>query len=290
LLVVDRHLCIALQALRGQTSLSMQAFPDLRSALRSVGPTRPHSKRIAKAEDTLPEIFKADVTSKDRLFEILHEHPLEQLELTVPSLMELMADLQGVSRQAMSEMAMSAWFNHALGFPVLEVECQEQPIVEESSAGLLAFLVKLDARYDDELAQLQPGEDMAGHISKKLYGALPGDLADRQPKGEKDFDSMLQIQWTKPGSVTLGGVASMGLITLIVTTLICGTAYHSPCQERLCSCFFRKGQAPGRAYSQAMSELRSRGAEFDVAPDGRAIIRVPGAASTTRSISNCTLL
>eukprot|EP00971_Amphidinium_carterae_P055786 1100422-Amphidinium_carterae.2 len=43
-------------------------------------------------------------------------------------------------------------------------------------------------------------QDMAAHITKKLQMSLPGNLAALHANGDKDLNSMMQINWTKPGT------------------------------------------------------------------------------------------
>jgi hypothetical protein len=235
---------------------------------------------------------EVDYVSRAQLVKTLEDHRNETVDVHVNDVIDMVAGLRGVNRSSMLQTAVIAWFYHAVGFPILEVECHEQPRTEDSASGLLLFRVKLDADYDREVKRLKEGEDLSQKFRRALVTALPGDLVAREDG--PSLDQMVQISWTKGGSIELGGVATLSLIVLIVMAIGVGGCQWSFCGKDCCPycpCISRPGKSEGDEYATAIQELRDRGAEFEVSPDGAAKLRVPPVREAKwRCPSDCSIL
>lgn len=240
----------------------------------------------------LAHVVKVDYTSKDQLLSVLEEHRLETVDVQVADVIEMVAELKGVSRSAILQTAIVAWFYHALGHPVLEAECIEQDHSEDTTGGFLLFRVRLDANHEAEVAQQGDEASLNHRFRESLLAALPVDIMAR--KESSSLDQMIQISWTKSGSIELGGVTAIGLVVLVVMSIGVGMCRSDFCYcEYACPCITRPGRAEGREYAMALRELRDRGAEFEVSPDGSAILRVPPAsnrATKWKCFDGCTVL
>mmetsp|Transcript_36083 Transcript_36083/g.67209 ORF Transcript_36083/g.67209 Transcript_36083/m.67209 type:complete len:269 (-) Transcript_36083:52-858(-) len=212
--------------------------------------------------------------SKKQLSKALRQHRSQHVVVTVPDVVDMMATLQGKSRQSVLQGAISSWFTYATGFPVLEVECHEQRQQLEGDMGaLLVFRVKLDALYDAEAAKLKKREELNSSFRNKLVNALPEDLV--KAKGDK-LQKMVQISWTQPGSIVLGGVAALSLVVLIISAIGMTRCSCDCCTcLTLCACMRRSSRRESDVYFCAISELQKRGATFDVLPDGSSTLHVP---------------
>merc|ERR1719277_1376579 len=104
------------------------------------------------------KIVKADFESKHQLLNVLEEHRFHAVDVHVDDVIDMVAELRGVTRASLLETAVIAWFYHALGFRVLEVECHEQARSDDSSSGFLLFRVRLEANHDKEVNSLPEGE------------------------------------------------------------------------------------------------------------------------------------
>mmetsp|Transcript_21255 Transcript_21255/g.41604 ORF Transcript_21255/g.41604 Transcript_21255/m.41604 type:complete len:201 (+) Transcript_21255:209-811(+) len=183
----------------------------------------------------------------------------------------MVCDLRSVSRGEMLQAAVTAWFHRALNFNVMEVECHEQPRSGDNPGGLLLFRVRLQADHAREVGGLSPGQELTAKYRDALISALPGGDFVAVDQGSS-LEQMLQISWTKGGSIELGGVAALGLVILIVMALGVGVDYTCRDLCGVCPCFLRSGRR--EEYINAVRELKERGAEFEVGPDGSAHVRV----------------
>ncbi|CAK0862161.1 unnamed protein product, partial [Prorocentrum cordatum] len=68
----------------------------------------------------------AKFASKHELVYLLERHRYSEIELAVDDVVDMISEIRGVDRPAVLQLAVTAWFYHALGFGVLEVECHEQ--------------------------------------------------------------------------------------------------------------------------------------------------------------------
>ena len=88
--------------------------------------------------------------STTSLPEVLQKHRFQQLAISSPDVLLMMAELRHSSRQQVLSDALSAWFAYATGLPVLEVETTEQTGHLESDLGKhLVFRVRLKANYEE---------------------------------------------------------------------------------------------------------------------------------------------
>lgn len=237
-----------------------------------------------------PKVYEADFVSHKQLQALLEEHRYEAVAVRIPDIIDMVADMRGVSRARLLETAVVAWFYHALGFQVLEAECSEQGRTDDSTTGFLLFRVKLDADHDREVANLQPDEDLTKKYRNALVNALPGDLAGTATSSRSSLEQMLQISWAKSGSIELGGVAALGLIMMIVMAIGVNMLSGWPCCRGLCPCINRFGVTEGLEYKTALRELRDRGAEFEVNPDGSATLKVPAYRDGKWRCPDCSIL
>ena len=212
------------------------------------------------------------------------------IELAVDDVVDMISELRGVDRPAVLQSAVTAWFYHALGFGVLEAECHEQTKTDDNPGALLLFRVRLDADHDQEVKALPSDQDLTQKLKSQLVKALPADLT--ASKVEASMDQMVSISWTKCGSIELGGVAALGLVTVIVMAVGIGACRCEACRCcDGCPCTSRPGHTEGREYACALRSLRQRGAEFQVATDGSATLRVPAARDAKWMCpTECTLL
>jgi len=225
-------------------------------------------------EPVLPSTPAVEVEYRSRaqLYEVIQQHRFEAINFHVKDVATMVAELRGESRNQVIQKAVNWWFAQATGFDVIEVECLEQEGTDDDKGALLLFRLKLDADHEVEVRSLQKGQDLQTRYRDLLVAALPTQLVARK---EEKLKQMVMISWTKPGSVELGGVASMSLVVLIVMTL--GFAACScelcNCSPAVCACLSRRLE--GNEYSCALRRLESRGAEFEVKADGSARLRVP---------------
>jgi len=252
-------------------------------------------KEDAAKDENLPAI-EVRYEDKDRLYEILEEYKTEEVKFNIPDVAEMLAELRGVSRSEILQDAVSTWFHHALGHPVLEVETSEQTS-EESAGRLLVFRIKLKADMDAEVAQLNAGEELPKVYRDKMIETLPADLAGGKLNGHDMTDraalkSMVDIYWTKAGSIELGGVASLGLVILAVMAIqaeACHWDEWCPCGE-YCPCISRVGHTDRKPSDSALWDLHQRGAQFHVRPDGGATVRFPPSRQEKWRCPDCFLL
>jgi len=234
--------------------------------------------------DSGPLPVKISFQSKQQLLQALCEHRFETLEVQANDMVDMVSELRGVSRGEMLQAAVIAWFHRALGFQVLEVECHEQLHSGDDPWGLLLFKVRLEADHTKEVNGLPPGQELTTRVRDALIGALPGNfVANKEPQCSS-VDQMVQISWVKNGSIELGGVAALGLIVLIVMAIGVGSSRWCDFTNG-CPCFSRGSRSS--EYTRALQELRERGAEFTVASDGRATLRVPPNKNTRWSCEHC---
>lgn len=278
--------------------------------------TGEYSKEVA------PQSKQLEYKNKQQLVRELQDNRSCAVDVNIRDVVDMVADLRGVSRSAMLHTAVVAWFYHALGFPVLEVDCHEQPRTEDSASGLLLFRVRLDANHATEVARLGEGDSLTAKFRRELVAALPGAGAPTgngggggagggcsggESKGIGDggdngstlsspasasnacLEEMLHITWTKGGSIELGGVAALSLIVLIIMAMGIGLrrwdSGSGPCPG-MCPCISRPGRSEGEEYAAAIRELRARGTEIEVSPDGSAKLRVPPLQDARRNLES----
>jgi len=233
-----------------------------------------------------PPPVKISFQSRQQLLQALYEHRYETLDVHANDIVDMVSELRGVSRGEMLQAAVIAWFHRALSFQVLEVECHEQLTSEDNPGGLLLFRVRLQADHNKEANGLPPGQELTRKVRDALIGALPGDAAPNKEPQSSSLDQMVQISWTKSGSIELGGVAALGLVVLIVMAI--GVGSYRLCDfTNGCPCFSRGSHAS--EYTRALRELRERGAEFTVAPDGSTTLRVPPSRDTRWRCPDCAI-
>lgn len=244
----------------------------------------------AQITNPVNEIVKSEFKSKERLVAFLQDHRYENLELQIDDVINMMAELKTVSRNSILESSVTAWFQYALGFRVLEVECheQERPSHDgDGSGGFVLFRLRLDASYEDEISRLSPGEDLKTKYRNMLIEVLPGNLAFRS---DSTLDNMVQISWTKAGSVELGGVVASALVISIIVAI--GLTSLCRCGS-FCSdgvpCLTRPAKPENQEYYLALREFQQRGAEFEVKPDGSAFLRIPAHRSHRSSCPDCAI-
>lgn len=234
------------------------------------------------------DLVEANIQSKDHLLQLLQHHPLESLRCKIDNVIDTIAELRSCSRTSLLEATVSSWFAEATKRTILEVECHEQKRTDEDWGGLLLFRIRLDSDYDCEVANLSQGEDLAKKYRNLLVEALPSDLVEK--KGSK-LNQMIQVSWTKKGSVELGGVAALSLVTLIIIAIGLAACPCKACScNPICTCLNRSRHAEAAEYSCALRELRQRGAEFEVNPDGSATLKVPPIRTVRFRCPDCFLL
>lgn len=231
-------------------------------------------------------------TSSQQLFADLLAHRNEIVEVHVDSAIDMIAALKGVDRSSVLRTAISTWFYHALGFRILEAECQEQPNAKaDAPADQLSFRVRLDANHEREVAGLLPGQALSDKYRDALVAILPEDLAK---KANLPTEQMVEIAWTAPGSVELGGAAAAGLVALMVMAAGLGMLYMDLGQDcgSSCPCVGRSGngRSEGQEYRCVLRELKERGAEFRLRPDGSVSLRVPPYQNATWRYQQCMVL
>jgi len=209
-----------------------------------VAPQRPLYSN-AEEQEAQPSIIKMVFRSRQQMLAVLEEHKSKTVDVHASDIIDMVCDLRSVSRTEMLQAAVTAWFYHALNFNVMEVECHEQPRTGDNPGGLLLFRVRLQADHAREVGGLSPGQELTGKYRDALISALPGG----------DFVAMNQ-----------------GLVVLIVMALGVGVDYTCSDFCGVCPCFLRSGRR--EEYLQTMRELKERGAEFEVGPDGSAHVRV----------------
>jgi len=237
-----------------------------------------------------PKMLEADFESHQQLQKLLEDHRYEHVAVRIPDIIDMIAEMRGVTRERLLETAVIAWFYHALGYRVLEAECREQGRTDDSSTGFLLFRVKLDADHDREVASLAPGEDLTKKFRNALVNALPGDLAGSTTTSKSSLEQMVQISWAKSGSIELGGVAALGLVMMIVMAIGVSMLSGWPCGRGMFPCVNRLGTSEGIEYKAALRELRDRGAEFEVNPDGSATLKVPPYRDSKWRCPDCSIL
>eukprot|EP00927_Polykrikos_kofoidii_P011026 TRINITY_DN14647_c0_g3_i1.p1 TRINITY_DN14647_c0_g3~~TRINITY_DN14647_c0_g3_i1.p1 ORF type:complete len:311 (-),score=58.43 TRINITY_DN14647_c0_g3_i1:56-988(-) len=245
------------------------------------------------SEIDLPEAVKAkqiDYKDRTQLFADLQANTGCAVEVHIPDVIDMVADLRGTTRSAMLRTAVVAWFYHALGFPVLEAACHEQSGTGDGACGMLLFRVKLDANHPQEVERLGDTKTLSDKFRHDLVAALPGTPQSSQGSGGSGTSStagcikslsdpalledMLHVTWTKCGSIELGGVAALGLVVLVVVAMGIGLDSRGNFCSSFCSCVSRPGRAEGDEYAAALRQLRDRGLEIEVSVDGSATLRV----------------
>jgi len=257
--------------------------------------------------------------SMQQLIADLQHHRDRSVDIHADNAIDLMAALKGVNRDVILRTAVSSWFYNALGFRILEAECQEQLTTSNSktpqtTADQLSFRLRLDADHDGEEATLVPGQGLGDKYRNALVAALPEEIANKM---HSRHDKMVEISWTAPGSVELGGVASLGLITMMVMSMTVGlgvccfenyrqrdrTGEDSKVRSlqraevvaplgSSCPCVARWGRSSmlGSEYQNALHELQARGAKFKFALDGSVSLSVPPQDSLTWTCHKCVVM
>jgi len=164
-----------------------------------------------------------------------------------------------------------------------------------AAAEQLSFRIRLDANHDGEVASLLPGQVLGDKYRNALVAALPEQITNTM---HSKHDQMVEISWTAPGSIELGGVASLGLITMMVMSMTIGLGVCCFEQYRQrgktgegslqraevaasfgtsCPCVSRWGHSNmlGSEYKNALRDLQARGAEFKLGLDGSVSLSVP---------------
>lgn len=245
-----------------------------------------------------PQLLPKSVTflSIQQLSADLQQHRDRGVDIYADNAIDLVAALKGVDRGTILRTAISSWFYNALGFRILEAECQEQFTnikTPQTEANQLSFRLRLDANHDGEEASLVPGQYLGDKYRNALVAALPEEIANTM---HSRHDKMVEISWTAPGSVELGGVASVGLITMMVMSMTIGLGVCCFEQYRQrdrtgedsrvrslqraeavaplgssCPCVARWGHSSmlGSEYQNALRDLQARGAEFKLGLDDR---------------------
>jgi|Transcript_85747 hypothetical protein len=241
-----------------------------------------------ESEETIVEIeYKIGMN----LLEVLAKHSKSTVHVHIANVIDMVADIRSVSRTQLLQNAVVAWFYYALGFPVLEAECKEQSSEEDVGEGLLLFRALLDADYNREVAALPEWQDLGTSFRDKLVGALPGQSADVRSSGR--LNKMVKVNHTeaqsaKPGSIELGGVASLHVVILVVMAIGLGHCKCEVCSCDVCPCFHRPGRKEGMEYACAVRALRDRGTDFEVNVDGTATMRIP--PETESNVAWCSIL
>jgi len=233
--------------------------------------------------------------SVQQLIADLERHRDRGVDIYADNAIDLVAALKGVDRDTILRTAISSWFYHALGFRILEAECHGK--TPQTAADQLSFRLRLDANHDGEEASLVPGQVLGDKYRNALVAALPVEIANTM---HSRHDKMVEISWTAPGSVELGGVASLGLITMMVMSMTVGLGVccfdkyrqrdmtgedskrRSPQRAEVlvpfgtsCPCVSRHSSMLGSEYQNALRDLRARGAEFKLGLDGSVSLSVP---------------
>jgi len=255
----------------------------------ALAPQRPLYSSVEEqsgaSQEAQPLIIKVVFQSRQQMLAVFEEHKSETIEMHATDIIDMVCDLRSVSRGEMLQAAVAAWFYHALNFNVTEVECHEQSGTGDNLGGLLLFRVRLQADHASEVGRLSSGQELTGKYRDALIGALPGGPFLAIDQGSS-LEQMLQISWTRGGSIELGGVAALGLVVLIVMALGVGVDYACPNFCSACPCFLRRREE----YLDAVRELKERGAEFCVGPDGSAQVRVlPKKGPAHHCLDGCTI-
>lgn len=233
--------------------------------------THEGSERTLAGEENNPNAVKVNYVSRQQLMLALVDNRETRLEVRVPDAIDMVAELKGVTRAEIIHTAVSAWIYRALGYVVLEAECFEQQAIADAVSGLLLIRVRLDADYESEVSRLKAGEEMTHRIRSAMVSCLLDDLV----ANEAALDKMIQISWVKGGSLAFGGVVSLSLVALVVTMLTVSAWQCKPRCDVLCCCGTREGKEDGLEYANLVSDLRERGALFEVRSDGSAQLNVP---------------
>lgn len=239
------------------------SVPEARSPL--VVDSRPLASGPPSAEANVVEV---EYRSHAQLLDALLGQRSEAVLVQVEDGVNMIAGLRGVDRAEILRIAVSSWFHHAVGHPVIEAECHEQAPSNDSSVGFLLFRVRLDADHQQEVQSLDPDEDLPKKYRRCLIDALPGDIATKADSSS--LAQMVQISWTKEGSIELGGVAALSLVVLIVMTIGIGVRSCGDWLDFFCPCVAREGRESGAL----LRELWERGTSIEVDPDGKARLTV----------------
>jgi hypothetical protein len=242
-----------------------------------------HSKRLLPSTGEAPSAREVAVddgaveiqyTTETNLAALLQDNRNSVVHVQVSDVIDMIAELRRTNRQELLKHAVIAWFYHALGFPVLEAECKEQPTEEDPGGGLVLFRARLDADYEKELAAVPKGEKFEDHLQELLVNALPG--LNASGTTAKGLNQMVKVNHVKSGTIEVGGVAAIGVIILVVMAIGLGpTCRCELCNCNFCPCFTRPGKKEGEEYACAIRELQERGANFEINPDCTATIRIP---------------
>eukprot|EP00933_Yihiella_yeosuensis_P084983 TRINITY_DN9975_c0_g1_i1.p1 TRINITY_DN9975_c0_g1~~TRINITY_DN9975_c0_g1_i1.p1 ORF type:complete len:270 (+),score=57.65 TRINITY_DN9975_c0_g1_i1:104-913(+) len=222
--------------------------------------------QLGFAASLVREPVQAEFKNKKQFAEVLQNNRYGNVDFNVEDVIDMLAELRGISRARILHEAVTTWFEYGTGCSVSEVDCHEHPCTEEleDRSGLLVFRIGLKSKYEYEVAMLKEDETLKEKYSAMVKTALPKEVQERR---KDKLDQMLQISYTKEaddGTVELGGVASISLMVLIVaaTSLSACTCDACSCSQ-VCSCLTRQHHQAVPFFC-TMSDLQCRGAEFQV--------------------------
>lgn len=245
----------------------------------------PHGEQARQVQTQLPE------QPQSVLLEALNRHRFESLDFQVSDIIDAIAALRGLDRCAALENAMRLWFRQAFGFRILELQCREQGFSARDFGGkhIVCFTVRLDANHKLEVQDLSEGQTLLGKYRAALVAALPRDLVAGGPL--LPLEHFVEVSEVRSGSVEVQGSAHLGVMALLLLATGAGAWHCDPCSAGsscgICQCLFRLRGGEGAEYAAALRELRSRGAEFELSPDGGARLRVPPAAQFPARWTDC---
>jgi len=238
-----------------------------------------------------PQSLEVNFESKKHLSKLLKANRLVCLHVLVDDVVDVIAELKEIGRDMVLKDVLSSWFRSATNFNVIEIGFKEQEAAREGA--LMEFQVRLDGQYEREVSKLAKGEDLAGKLRSKLLDSLPRDFIKQYFKDDEEaLKQQIHISWTRPGSIELGGTVALSLLVLIIISTGLARCSCKCCEcDTLCSCVGQRvGHGGSASYDCAMSDLRQRGAEFELHPDGRTVLRVPPAQRSSWMVPGCTLM
>eukprot|EP00928_Gymnodinium_smaydae_P097108 TRINITY_DN8718_c0_g1_i3.p1 TRINITY_DN8718_c0_g1~~TRINITY_DN8718_c0_g1_i3.p1 ORF type:complete len:153 (+),score=26.37 TRINITY_DN8718_c0_g1_i3:532-990(+) len=95
----------------------------------------------------------------------------------------------------------------------------------------------------------------------------------------------VEIERIRPGSIYLVGSLAVGLVALLALTRCftsCRCSFCCACQGG-CPCLFRQRSGPPCDAERSMRAFKDRGADFDVKPDGSAVLHIPASQDVPRA-------
>lgn len=200
------------------------------------------------------EIRSVAFESEGSLLHFLHTHRCNGVNIFVSDSVGMWAAICGKDNGTMLRRAISSWFFQALGRPVLHSDVTAE-------AGKLCFRLVLAECELDELGELanwlRGKQEPELWIRSQLLAVLPG-----------LHEAMIELSASQIGDwMEVTGACVPAVVLQAAVTL----APQEPDCD--CSCFLRK-EPSARPGTLVLREIRNRGAQFQLHPDGSASVLV----------------